>query len=182
MKTIWQAAFYIPWWLHFISIYLLIMGVQASKKRVVSILRLFILPLLFTVLSLSALLTALKLSSFCVSVWGVAGLSGGIVGWIATKRLKVRVDKRHWLIELPGTWSTLLIILFFASSKYYFTYKLALNPLLSEDIVFLILRLVSSGLCIGIFLGRLFYYLNRLWTGEQVDLKKISNRHYRNSN
>lgn len=174
MKTIWQAALYIPWWLHFISICLLIVGVQASKKRVVSILTLFIVPLVFTLLSLSALLTALKLSSFCVGVWGLAGLGGIVVGWISVKRLKIRADKKHWLIELPGTWSTLVVILIFTISKYYFTYKLVLNPLLSEDIIFLVSRLVTSGLCIGLFLGRLFYYLNRLRTGKQADLKKIS--------
>lgn len=172
METIWQAVLYIPWWLHFTLIYLLIAGVQYSKKRVVSIITLFIVPLVFTLLSLSALLTALKLSSFCVVIWGLAGLSGVIVGWISVKRLKIRVDKKHWLIELPGTWSTLVVILIFTISKYYFTYKLALNPLLTEDIVFLVSRLVTSGLCIGLFLGRLFYYLNRLRIGKQVDLKR----------
>jgi len=174
METIWQPVLHTPWWVHFISIYLVITGVNASKKRVVSILSLFILPFLFTVLSLSALLAALNISIFCASTWGIAGLSGIIVGWISVKRIKIRVDKKHWLIEMPGTWSTLFIILIFSASKYYFIYKLAFNPLLSEDIVFLISRLTTSGLCVGLFLGRFLYYLNRLRIGEHADLKKLS--------
>jgi len=47
IETIWQTAVNTPWWVYFLLCFLVKMGVQASKTRVVSLKRLLIIPLLF---------------------------------------------------------------------------------------------------------------------------------------
>lgn len=121
---------------------------------------------------LYSLFTDLKISSFSMGIWIIAILTGILMGWIFVKRLNVKIDKKRWLIEMPGTWSTLLLILIIFANKYYFGHRLAINSFFSEDVVFQFWMLGISGLCAGLFMGKFLCFLHRFRTAEHVALEK----------
>lgn len=170
METILDALQGTPWWVYVLLVYLIIIGIQASKTRVVSILRLFILPILFTVLSLETLLTAVTPDFFAVSSWLGSVMVGVILGWWQISLWRIQTDRRHFLVRVPGNWSTLILILIIFATKYYFSYQLAVDPQLLDQTWFEFSMLAISGLCTGLFIGRLLCFLYRMKTGPQVDL------------
>jgi hypothetical protein len=172
MEKILLAAFGAPWWVYGLLVYLVIIGIKALNTHIISLQKLFILPLIFSVLSISSLITDLKLSSFCMGVWAVTSLIGSFIGWTLVKRLDIKVDKKQHLIEMQGTWSPLAIMLIIFASKYYFGYQLAVKPFLSEDVAFQLGLASVSGLCVGLLLGRLLCFLNRFRLDAHVNLEK----------
>lgn len=172
METIWSAALGTPWWVYALLLYLITIGIKASKSHVVSLQQLFILPLIFSILSISSIMD-LSLSIVTLTSWGIAVLLGILLGWMFVKRLEVRVDKKQRLIEMPGTWSTLLIILAIFASKYYIGYRLDINPDLAGIGSFQMWIMSVSGACMGLLLGRLFYLLNCFRMEEHVHLEKV---------
>ncbi len=174
MNAIWQATINTPWWVYLLLYFLVKMGIQASKTRVVSLKRLLIIPLLFIAMSIHTLVISFKITSFSVTTWLIAILIGALLGWLFIYRFRLTVDKPHNLIEIPGTWSTLIIILIIFASKYYFDYQLGVDPALVNQSNFEFSLLAVSGLCSGFFLGRLFCYFYRFFTNPSVNLKKES--------
>lgn len=172
METILLAAFEAPWWVYALLVYLVIIGIKALKTHIVSLQKLFILPLIFSVLSISSLVTDLKLSDLIIGVWILTSLMGTLTGWTFVKRLEIQVDKKQRLIEMQGTWCPLVIMLIIFASKYYFGYQLAVKPFLSEDVTFQLGMVSISGLCVGLLLGRLLCFLKRFRIEEHVPLKK----------
>ena len=171
METIWSAALGTPWWVYALLFYLIFIGLKASKPHVVSLPQLFILPLIFSALSLSSL-TELHLSMVSIGSWGITLVMGILLGWTLIKRLNLRVDKEQRVMELPGTWSPLLIILTIFASKYYIGYQLNVNPALLENGAFLVGTMGISGFCLGLLLGRLLCFINRFRIEEHVHLEK----------
>lgn len=172
METNLLAAFGAPWWVYLLLAYLVIIGLKALKTHIIPLQKLFILPLIFSVLSISSLVTDLTLSSLSIGAWTVTSLIGAFIGWDFVKRLEIKVDKKQHLIEIQGTWSPLAIMLIIFASKYYFGYQLAVKPFLSEDVAFQLGRVCISGLCMGLLLGRLLCFLNRFRMDAHVNLEK----------
>jgi len=92
-----------------------------------------IIPILFSAMSVHTLLTNVNITLFSVSAWSLPILAGSLIGWWMVYQLTLRCDRSHYLIEIPGTWSTLIIILLIFASKYYFGYELSVDPLLAKD-------------------------------------------------
>ncbi len=174
METIWQAAIHTPWWVYVLLVYLIIMGFKASRTRVIELKRLFIIPALFTFLSVQTLLSSFKVDTFSILTWVIAILIGVAFGYLQIIRHKLRVDKKSFLVEMPGTWSTLVLIIIIFTSKYYFGYELSVDPQIAQQTLFEFSMLGISGVCTGLFIGRLFCYLYRFVTSESVELSMSS--------
>lgn len=170
METIWQFLINTPWWVYVLFIFLIKIGFQASKSRVVSLKKLFIIPAVFTFMSVHTLLTAVKPDYFAISSWSLAVLVGILLGYWQVYRYNVQVDKKQWLIRLQGTWSTLIVILIIFGTKYYFSYALAVDPQRASQTAFEFSMLAVSGACTGLFIGRLICYLYRMKTNIHIDL------------
>ncbi len=170
MEIIWQIIIHTPWWVYLLLIYLIRVGIRASKTRIVTLKKLFIIPLIFTFLSVHTLITSFSLSVFTVTIWVVAILIGAILGWFQIYRYKLKVDRQHLLIQVPGTWSIMILIVIIFATKYYFGYELAVDPKLVEQTGFEFAVLAVSGVCTGLFIGRLVCYLYRLRTAPSIDL------------
>lgn len=151
-------------------VYLIKIGIDASKTHVVPLKRLFIIPTIFTFMSVRSLIASFKISAFTITTWSTAILIGTILGWFQIHRLKLKVDNQRALIQVPGTWSTMLIIVIIFATKYYFGYALAVDPKFSEQTSFEISMLAISGICTGLFIGRLMCYIYRLRTKKSTDL------------
>lgn len=87
-------------------------------------------------------------------------LVGSLFGWWQVKRLDIKIDKKSSLIQIPGSWDTLLVILIIFAAKYYFGYEKATNSVLAAQLNFKVSMLVLSGVCTGLFLGRLLGYMS----------------------
>lgn len=171
METIIVALKGTPWWVYVLFVYLVIIGFLAAKTRIISIWRLFIIPIVFTVLSLETLLTAVKPDFFAVSSWLIAIIIGTLLGMWQVSHWRIQTDRKHFLVRVPGNWSTLILILIIFATKYYFSYKLAIDPHLIDQTWFEFNMLAVSGLCTGLFIGRLVYFIYRMKTGTQTDLR-----------
>ncbi|MCX7124287.1 MAG: hypothetical protein NTU49_00745 [Gammaproteobacteria bacterium] len=140
-----------PWWVYLLLYFLIVMGVKALKTQVVSIKRLIILPLVFIVLSVHTIITAFQLNTSSISIWLGSFIVGALIGFILVYRHKILVDHEHWLVQLPGTWITLILILLIFASKYYFSYEMDANPALVKQMGFKIgllsLSIKNTGFC-----------------------------------
>ena len=172
MTDIWIALSNTPWWVYALFIYLMIIGIKASKTRVLSIKKLFIIPVIFTCLSIHTLTTSFDIHVMEVSAWGSAMLIGTLFGWAEVYRqhMHIRVDKVKHLIQVPGSWITLALILIIFASKYYFGYELDRDPELIHQNAFEYSMLIVSGTCTGLFIGRALCYLFKYNNTEHMDL------------
>jgi hypothetical protein len=170
MASIWQALNNTPWWVYVLLAYLVTIGIKAAKTQVVSLKKLFIMPILFTFLSVHALLTSVKTNAFAISCWAIAMALGILVGWLQTARYDIKIDKTKYLIQIPGNWSTLIIISIIFVSKYYFGYKLAVDPQMVNHTWFEVSLLGVTGICAGLFVGRLSFLLSHMQKQPSVNL------------
>lgn len=170
MEFIWQTLINTPWWVYALLVYLIIIGIKSSKTQVISLKKLFIIPVLFTVLSIHTLLTSVKTDFFTISCWAIAMIIGIILGWLQIYRYQIKIDKTKQLVQVPGNWTTLIIILLIFASKYYFGYELAVDPQMLTQTWFEVSLLAVTGICAGLFVGRLSCYIYRMQTQPSVDL------------
>lgn len=174
MQNYWNAivdiANGIPWWVYVLFFYLLSIGLRATKTNVISLKRLFVLPILLVAMSIHTLLTAVQFNFFNVAIWVITLIIGIYAGWQQVHARKMRVDKKQLLFEVPGTWSTLILIMLIFVVKFFFGYELAVNPNLVQNVLFVFSMLATSGLFTGFFVGRLVAYLRHLKTEPHVDL------------
>jgi hypothetical protein len=170
LVEIWQIAIHTPVWVYLLLIYLIVVGVKASKTRVVKLQRIFTIPAILAVMSVHTLMTTITLVDYLiVSSWIIAMLIGILLGWWQVKRLDIQIDKKRLLIQIPGTWSTMYILLTIFVAKYYFGYEKATNPILMEQLEFNVSMLAVSGVCTGLFIGRLIAYLYHFKNSTEVN-------------
>lgn len=170
MNAIWVAAIHTPWWVYALFIFLIIKGIQASKPQVVSIKKLVLLPLIFVAFSIHILITSFKINTMVICVWLVSIIVGSLIGWLLISHHNLKVDKIKKLIQLPGNWMTFILIVVVFAAKYYFSYQLESDPALVNNTGFEYSMLCVTGVCTGLFVGRLMGYFYKMWTGKSVDL------------
>lgn len=170
MNTIWVAASQTPWWVYVLFIFLVQKGIKASKSQVVSIKKLTILPLIFISLSIHTVMTAFHVNTMVIVMWFASIILGSIIGWLLIRNHQFKVDRKKLLIQLPGGWMTLILILAIFVFKYYFSYQIDSDPALASQTGFEFSMLGINGICTGLFVGRLLCYFHRLRTLGSVDL------------
>lgn len=170
MGVIWQTVIHTPWWVYLLLVYLIIVGLKASKSRIIPFWKIFVLPTIFLSISIQNLTTIENIEYLSISSWIVAMLVGSLFGWWQVKRLDIKIDKKGSLIQIPGSWDTLLVIIIIFIAKYYFGYEKATNPVLVAQLNFKVSMLVLSGVCTGLFLGRLFGYMSHYKDDTDGDL------------
>jgi hypothetical protein len=170
MGVIWQTVIHTPWWVYLLLVYLIIVGLKASKSRIIPFWKIFVLPTIFLSISIQNLTTIENIEYLSISSWIVAMLVGSLFGWWQVKRLDIKIDKKSSLIQIPGSWDTLLVILIIFVAKYYFGYEKATNPVLVAQLNFKVSMLILSGVCTGLFLGRLLGYMSHYKDDTDGDL------------
>jgi len=167
METIWQAAIHTPWWVYLLLSYLIAVGIKASKMRIIPFWKVFLLPTIFLFMSIQSLTTIEMIKYLSVGSWIVAMLVGILFGWWQVKHLDIKIDKKRSLIQIPGSWDTLLVMLIIFIGQYYFGYEKATNPVVVAQVEFKVSILILSGVCTGLFLGRLLCYMNHYYKDDR---------------
>jgi len=171
LKLILEIARHTPLWVYAIFCVLVAISIESLKKRVVPLYRVALIPTIFTFMSLHTLLTKVNTTATTVGTWLTAIAIGTLCGWLLVSRLKLRTDRTRYLIEIPGSWDTIILIAILFSTKYYFGYSLARDPQLLQDTMFELSMLATSGASTGLFIGHFTRYTVRLFAGPSVELK-----------
>ena len=172
MKNIAEAVIRTPWWVFPLLGYLLVAGLKSRQTRIVSIHRLFVIPLIFLAMSLYTLISA-KPNDFVIVCWLVAITVGGAIGFFQVNRADIRVDAALQRIQVPGSWSNLTVMLLIFSLRYYFGYDLAVNPQHQELLDYQIIRFASLGVLTGFLQGKLLGYLYHFKKAEKLSLQTL---------
>lgn len=170
MEGILQALKGTPLWVYLLFVFLIWLGVKSIKTRVLSIYRLAILPTFITFMGIQTARSAFSISFLPVFAFVLALILGGALGMREMGKKMLRVDQKRHLVEVPGTWMTLILILVIFSAKYYFGYALARDPTRAEDTTFELSLLSVTGLCVGLLVGRFVIYLYKLIKGPSYSL------------
>jgi len=160
-----------PLWVWSVLGYLLFKGIRAFQPCTVGIYKIFLFPALFLLISLKGLLATSELLSFAVIVRLGALCIGSAIGFVLFNSIAIEADKKKSLIKIPGTKSTLLLILAIFAIKYYFGYKSARDPFLVNTMYFMSLQLIITGVTSGIAIGRSLCYLYKYKTAIHTDLR-----------
>lgn len=159
-----------PWWVYLLLVVLIQMGVRASKTGVVHLGKLTIAPLIFTYMAIETLVNNLVLTPYVYSVFAGTLLLGILLGWIQVSMQSLRFDKAKWLIEVPGTWTVMLVIIIIFVAKYYFGYALSVDPNVIHNSFFEVMFIGVTAVCTGLFIGKFLCYMKRMYTEQQTDL------------
>ncbi|MBH1989860.1 MAG: hypothetical protein I8H80_01635 [Alphaproteobacteria bacterium] len=143
-----------PIWVWGILAYIMYVGIQATKERIVWIPKLFIIPIILIALKYQVFLSEHALLSG-LSICGGTGLGF----WVTTKNSGI-ILKEISSVKLPGSYITLVFLLSFFLLKYVFGYlSSAHNPIAVE---YASVDVIVSSVLTGYFLGRGLYYVSRL--------------------
>ena len=170
--AVWNIISQTPWWVYLLFFYLFSIGIRASKTNIVHLYKLFFIPLVFVFFSIHTLVSTVTIDIFTLTTWFCAILIGSVLGWFQLSKYKLIIDKKNKLIQMPGTWTTLIFILIVLTMKYYFSYELAVDPTLAEHTEFEIAMLSTLSVFTGLFIGKLLYVIHCFSSMESTPLKK----------
>ena len=135
--------------------YLLYIGFKATQPRTVYLPSLFIVPLILTGMK------SLYLPSMQVPYYFAAWLLGLVIGKLSAYSTPLAFFKDSWSIELPGSYTPLIILLSFFTTKYVFGFLNATQPEIALE--YASIESIITGLLSGYLLGRAFCYLTRFY-------------------
>ncbi|MGZ3690732.1 MAG: hypothetical protein ACXVAX_04475 [Pseudobdellovibrio sp.] len=151
-----------PIWVWAILAYLIYIGLQALKPRMITLQRLIIMPLI---------LIAAKFRMFSEPnawIYFAFFIASGLVGYFVVRKADLKIYKNKKMILTPGSPLILLILVSIFVTRYYAGYLQATNP--QEFLKYAPIDLGISGLLSGYFSGQRICYLYRYYndTGPHV--------------
>jgi len=155
-NTILQIITRTPIWVWAILVYLLYVGIRALKPRIVTIEKLIFLPLALIALKFRVFLSP--------DAWiYVVGLSAGLfAGFLKVRNSPVKILKDIKSIQIPGSFSLIVILLGIFVMRYFFGYLQATDPV--AYLIYIDWELALSGILSGYFTGQRTNYLYRYYT------------------
>lgn len=154
MTAVTNALAGTPVWVWVLLAFLIFIGVRSLKPSSASFGRLAVLPVVFLVWGIASLVATFAVSPISLGAWAAAFAAGIGLGRLLIAPVAVRADKTRGLLQLPGSWVNLAMILLIFSTKYVFGYLVATRPGLIRDPGFVVINLGLSGLLVGILVGR----------------------------
>ena len=158
--TLLDILVHTPTWVWALFAFVLVMGWQRTRDRVVPMWRLLLLPGALLVLTISGWVTAGLASLPAIALGFVAG---GTLGWLLVRDGSARrlEGNRLWL---RGDWWSFLQIVVILVFRYATTVAGIVNPAFAADPVWHPLTLLVSSALTGLFLGRLAARLRVFFT------------------
>ena len=93
LETLYQTAIHTPWWVYVLVVVLLQIGIKSSKASVVSLKKLLIAPIVFSIMAIEALINNLAITPFVLSIFGIALLVGASLGWLQVSMQLLKFDR-----------------------------------------------------------------------------------------
>ena len=117
-----------PWWVYIIFIYLLIVGIKATKTRIYSLYTITIFPLVIMSWFLIQL-NQRNVDRNQLPFIALLFLVGGAIGFNVFSQEPLNVNQQTKTVTLPGSISTLVLLISIFIIKYFFDYMHATNPI-----------------------------------------------------
>lgn len=169
MSTITTARDHTPWWVYLLLVILIQRGIKARRPSVMTIWKLAILPVIFLAMDVLAMVRTRWIDLAMIVMWIVFLIAGGWAGILLVRNVAIRVDRANWIIGLPGLAHP-------ASRDHRVRAEIhdRLHWRVRSDVGELgpvhIASLVVGGFITGIFAGRFYAYLLKLFTAESEPL------------
>lgn len=160
----------IPAWVYLLFIGLLYLGIKRGFTTTMKVKQLVILPIALLWLSLHGLLQSFPMTYH--TIWSyILGIAIGCgLGFLHLKRIQIRADKKRGLIEIPGDWTYLGLIMAIFIIEFIIHYLMAVANSITHVPLFVIPILFISGLVVGITIGRNGCYLYKFINTSHADL------------
>lgn len=147
-----------PIWVWAVFIYLLLVGLKATHNRTIYLPKLYIIPVILIGLKYQTFISGNYFYIMLYLLFLCIGIGTGI---LSVFRAPTKIFKDLKSIELPGNYSTLIILLLFFLIKYTFGYLQVTNPTIANQ--YALLELSIEGAFSGYFLGKTLYYTYRFY-------------------
>jgi hypothetical protein len=148
-----------PVWAWVLLAYLIVRGIKARRPAKTSLLKLAIIPAIFTAWGIADLVRIYGLGVETSGLW-VAGIAlGMVIGWHLLAHAYIRADRVAGVISRPADFTLLPLLLITFAVKYMFGVIAAISPDLLHHMGFRLADLLLSGAFTGIFIGKFARYL-----------------------
>ena len=134
--------------------FLIYRGVAAAKDREVSLLKLFIIPVVMLVISLAGINGHGLLGAGVWGVWLTGMLAAVLIIWMADKG-GIVVNRAAGTVLQRGSWTPLVLMIAIFASKYTVAVLSAMHPELQHQTLFVVAVSGLFGVLNGVFIGRL---------------------------
>ena len=171
MAVFFEILTSIPWFVWLLFGYVIISGVKAFQTQVLSIKKIFVLPLILLVMGINGLMKYNPPLSD-VAIWSALFVTAAYVIWNRMRPLKVVCDRQKGLIQIPGNRITLILLLSIFVSKFTLGFLSATHPEFKSVSFFYFIDLSISGLVCGICFGRLVSLLMKFLRSPHENLQK----------
>lgn len=147
-----------PVWVWVLLAYLIFRGVKARRPARTSLLKLAIIPAIFTAWGLADLARLYGLKPETVGLWLTSIVLGAVIGWRLLAHADIRADRAAGIINRPADHTLLPLLLVTFAVKYTFGVIAATSPDLLLHTGFRVADLLLSGAFTGIFIGKFARY------------------------
>ncbi len=141
-----------PWWVYVLFFILIPIGLRSTKSRTLSFHRLLLLPGVFTLWNIGWLVERTHEEFFLFGYWVIGVVIGSGLGWLSVRYWHVQADRKRKMVTLPGSWSSLILILLVFATRYAFIYQYEVHPDKAADLF--TADAAVSGVITGMFIGR----------------------------
>ena len=158
MDTLMQFLTHTPVWVWVLLVYLFWRGMKGLKPAETSLVKLAVIPVIFTVWGIYGIAVhyGVSVASLLPSLLGLA--VGTAVGWWLLRHLRITVDPATGRLHRPADRTLLPLLMVTFVVKYGFEATLAVNPTMAQVDGFRIAHLLLSGVFTGIFIGKFLRY------------------------
>lgn len=171
MRIIMPMLLGTPWWVYLLWGYVLYVGAQASKTRIVPLWQLFVMPSIFALWYIANIYHASNLAFFCSFIWAGTTMIGIVSGILLGMQRTVKADHKNHLVKLSGTWSLLVILLIIFSIKYYFGYACAASPTEELCLIYKMQSLLFSTYTSNLFLAHTLTIVYKYHKAQSIALQ-----------
>ncbi len=140
-----------PWWVYPVLGLLVVLGLQATRPRTVSLLRVLIIPAVFIGWGALNLASQITVQPLLAAAWLASAAGGGTLALLTTRLGDLVVDRRRGLVRLRGSRLPLARNLAIFATKYGLAVAAAIAPLARNGFAFWDTGV--SGAAAGYFLG-----------------------------
>lgn len=160
----------IPMWAYVFVLALVLISIQASKPKIISIKVLLYSPLFFFIFSFCVIYFFLPLDKYNMSAWFTCCTLGALLGWIQFRDLKIKAIRGTKSLYMPGSWYVLMVIIGLLCAKVYASLHynhFDPNLLRTPKYAFAIISIY--GLMTGLILGRIMFAYKCIYFGPFIE-------------
>lgn len=151
-----------PVWVYILFLFLLFLGIMQTKDRVLTIKKVFILPIILLVLSFFGTISAFGIDIKAVLLWLIGVVLGSCISLYYKIPKNVTYNKLEKNFFVKGSFLPLILIMIIFFLKYFVGVTKAVNPELLNKEIFIIIVSSMYGILSGIFFGRIFLFSKKM--------------------